>query len=207
MPIPTIDSPMYNASQAFAGVPYAPTVSPTSNWPADKSVHDTIQKMAALARSNAEHPTVIAAVKDATQSLLPTATDREICTAIFYWIKDHVQFVEDETLNQVALGMSEYDAIDTELLIAPSYLLSMQHPMGDCDDFSTLCAAMLLVLRFKVAFVTIAADQSEPNRLSHVYVKVWMEDENKGMYLDCSHGAFPDWEHGEYTRKLEWGIS
>ena len=128
MPIPAIDSPMYNASQAFAGVPYAPTVSPTSNWPIDQSVHDTIQKMAALARSNAEHPTVIAAVKDATQSLLPTATDREICAAIFYWIKDHVQFVEDETLNQAALGMSEYDAIDTELLIAPSYLLSMQHP-------------------------------------------------------------------------------
>ena len=201
MPINT-----YNLSQAFTGLGVRVTSAPTNPYNTDKSVADTIAQMARIARASKRSPIVVAAVQDAVKGLTRTADDESICRAIFHWIKGHISFVQDEAINAYAFGMNEFQANDTELLITPETLLSMPIPMGDCDDFSTLTASMLLTLDFKVAFVTIAADSEMPEMLSHVYVKVWLDDENRGMYLDCSHGPYPGWETSKYTRKLEWGI-
>jgi len=197
----------YNIANAFGGLPVLTDSVPTNPRNSDQSVRDTIAKMVSIARASSHSDLVKAAVQDAVRGLNGNSTDEEIAKEIFYWVKAHVKFVEDETINALALGMDEYSAMDTELLITPEALLSMPQPMGDCDDFSTLTAAMLLVLDFNCAFVTIAADKSDPTMLSHVYVKVWLADENKGMYLDCSHGPFPGWETSEYTRKIEWAIN
>lgn len=178
----------------------------TNGMNSDVSVRDTIHLMASIARASARSMLIAQAIKDAIKDLDSRASDAEICRAIFYWIKSHISFVEDETTNQY-LGMTSEQANDTELLITPESLLSMNHPQGDCDDFSTLCASMLLALGFHCAFVTIAADSTMPKMLSHVYVKAWLEDENRGLYMDCSHGPVPGWEHSAYTRKVEWGIN
>ena len=196
----------YNLASAFAGLQIQPSISLTSPSNTDISVADTIHKMRSIARASVHSGLVRTAVNDAVKELNTTSTDRDICKAIFYWIKSHVAYVEDEQLNMTALGMDSNQAIDTELLITPDTLLNMQYPMGDCDDFSTLCASMLLMLGFKVAFVTIAADGDLPTVLSHVYVKTWLDDENKGLYMDCSHGPYVGWEHDQYTRKVEWPI-
>jgi transglutaminase-like putative cysteine protease len=182
-----------------------PSLIHTSATNSDKSVADTIVRMREIVRISQTSPIVLYRVQEATAGLQSTATDRDVVRAIFYWIKGHIVFTQDETLNQ-NLGMSSFDAEDTELLITPDALLSMQTPQGDCDDFSMLAASMLGALNFNCAFVTIAADSSMSNVFSHVYLKVWLVDENKGMYFDCSHGLYPGWEHAAYTRKLEWKI-
>lgn len=186
---------------------YIKKITPTSSTNSDRSVADTITLMIQIAKVSSQDPKVIAVTKQAVRLLDRESSDREICTAIFKWIKENVQFLEDEEINYFQLGMDITTAMDTELLITPPALLSMPRPMGDCDDFSTLCAAMLLVLNFHCAFVTVAVDKDDEKRFSHVYVKAWLQDENKGLYMDCSHGPYVGWETDKYTRKVEWGIN
>ena len=200
----------YSTTPLHAGYDsaYRVSVLNTSAINSDVSVADTIHQMMHVVRFAQGSPRVKDAVRDAIEGLSKLhTTDKEIASAVYYWIKQHVKFTEDEVINKQMLGMSDYDAMDTELLITPDVLLSMQQPMGDCDDFSTLCASMMMMLGFKAAFVTIAADASIPDVFSHVYVKVWLDDTNHGLYMDCSHGLYPGWEHGYYTRKKEWAIN
>ena len=178
----------------------------TDPFNSDRSVADTVAQMAHVVRISIGHSIIRDAVERATRDLDPWASDRDIASSIFYWIKTNIKFSLDETIAARYLGMSDFDAMDTELLIVPTALLSLPVPMGDCDDFSTLTATMLMALGFPCAFVTIAADSSMPDTFSHVYVKAWLPDSNSGLYMDTSHGTYPGWEHDKYTRKKEWPI-
>lgn len=178
----------------------------TDPFNSDRSVADTIAQMAHVVRISIGDPIIRHAVERATQDLDPWVGDRDIAASIFYWIKTNIKFSLDETIAARYLGMSDFDAMDTELLIVPTALLSLPVPMGDCDDFSTLTATMLMALGFPCAFVTIAADPTRPDTFSHVYVKAWLPDSNSGLYMDTSHGTYPGWEHDKYTRKKEWPI-
>lgn len=179
----------------------------TNPYNSDQSVADTIRQMGVVVRFSSQSLVVRHAISQATRDLDSTrSSDRDIARAIFYYVKSKVSFKEDEETNRSLLGMNDFEADDTELLITPEALLSMNQPAGDCDDFSTLTATMLKILGFRVAFVTIAADRNNPNVLSHVFVKTWLDDEKKGLYMDTSHGMYPGWEHASYTRKIEWPI-
>jgi hypothetical protein len=102
------------------------------------------------------------------------------------------------------MGLSE----DSELLIAPSVVAENPGISGDCDDFSTFIASLLIASHapIDVYFVTIAADATEPARFSHVYVGVVLPN---GDYLpiDASHGAYAGWEHNVAYRKHFWLVS
>ena len=95
--------------------------------------------------------------------------------------------------------------------------------MGDCDDFSMLLASMLVGsgLPVDVYFTTVAVDDAEPNRWSHVFVKTVFEDDQgnhrtdnqknkrqeKVYCLDGSHGAYPGWTTEGIHRLKDWPVS
>jgi hypothetical protein len=151
---------------------------------------------------------VWAATAEALEPLPPGSSDRDIACAIFYWVRDHIRFVEDEDLMYSALGIPP-EELDKELLIVPPLLLSMPVPMGDCDDFSLLTACMCLCAGLRPYYVTVAADQTDVNKFSHIYVCVRLEDESEYLCLDTGNrmsAVPPGWEANQISRKAVWRI-
>lgn len=181
--------------------PYSSSVF-TADLGSDRATADTIYIMSELACEGAGSPIVQAAVMQAIRGIPRWAGDRERALAIYNWVKQHVRFVEDETLLQDLTGQV---VSNKELLLTPERLLTMDPPSGDCDDFSTLLASMLLAVDIQVSFVTIAADPSIPDRFSHVYVKANLPRGDE-VYMDASHGPYMGWESPEQFRKVEWPI-
>lgn len=174
----------------------------TADLGTDRATADTIAIMASLARQGARSNEVYWAVEQAWYGLPADASDREITKAIYNWVRRTVRFVEDESLIQLWTGEV---VTNKELLIAPERLLTMQPPQGDCDDFSTLLAAMLLSVGIPTSFVTIAADSFNPGRFSHVYVRASLA-RGEVVNLDASHGTYLGWESPEKFREVEWPI-
>lgn len=185
----------------FWGPPAIIQAVPTNPIDTDVSTVATVQQMCVLAR-HASHGTHVISVlnKDIIKS--PRVSKRDVCRRIFWWIKQHIHFVEDETLLAYVLG---YRDVHQELLIAPDRMLEMPHPMGDCDDFAMLTAAMALACGMAAKFTAIAVDEVEPFRFSHVYCSAYLSDEGEWIAMDTSHGKQLGWEYrGVIFRKAEW---
>lgn len=175
----------------------------------DIATFDTLHVMKMMAREYSSSIRVSNAVDDATSNLSKSSSDKEVIRSLYWYVKRKIKFTEDETIMQSCLGITEDDLIATggkDLLLAPDLLLSMKQPIGDCDDFSTLLASMLLNLSYPVWFVVIAADEKEPMKFSHVYVKAFLPDIQTPIYLDASHGSYPGWEYGKQFRKVEYAV-
>lgn len=123
----------------------------------------TISRMTRLAAAGARSTPVAAALAAALDGLEAQAPASAKARRIFWWVKDHVAFRDDPAQD--------------ELLLSPELLLAMPQPAGDCDDFSTLTAALLTAAGIPWEFVTVAADRSEPQRFSHVYLRAHVEDD------------------------------
>ena len=164
--------------------------------PADPyvSVRDTIAMMKRYAWRDAIELRPLAA------QILRQSADLSVesaLEALYYWVKTNITFQPDELL---------LDRPDKELLITPKLLIQIRR--GDCDDFSTLLASLILAagLPVSIYFVTVAADPQEPERFSHVYVMVALPD-GRPMALDASHGLYPGWEiQRNVERKLYWPV-
>lgn len=77
---------------------------------------------------------------------------------------------------------------------------------GDCDDFSMYVAALLIVNLVPCCFVTVAADDSDPNAYSHVYVAAYPQGGRKAV--DASHGKFCGWEvANRFGKCREWKVA
>jgi hypothetical protein len=188
------------------GIPIRLDVRPTDPLNTDTSTVDTIHQMIALARVSAFDPLVCSVVDSLLVKLPSHPTNRDLARAIWWWVKNHVTFVEDEVILARELGY-EKDPYQ-ELLIPPATLLRMPRSMGDCDDFSLLVASLLLCAKLPVWFVTVAVDEKEPQRFSHVYVRVGLPDENDTMIMDVSHGVVPGWEtERRKFRRVEWLVA
>lgn len=190
------------------GSPVAVLSHRTNRYDSDVSTAATIADMRRLARTYSHHPTVVAAVSSALSKRAVTSGHRDIAQALFYWVRGTVRFVEDETLLYQQLGVSAED-LDKELLIVPPVLLAMPVPMGDCDDFSVLLASMLLCAGLRPFFVTVAADATDPQKFSHVYVAAELADEGTHFCLDAGNrlpSVPAGWESSKVTRKAVWSI-
>lgn len=174
----------------------------TNPQDSDQSTRDTIQEMCRVAQRTARHPAVNAAVQEALAPLPSRFDTKERVKAIYEWVQRQVEFVEDEEVLGRIWG---YRPEEAELIVEPPMLLTMPRPMGDCDDQSTLLAAMLLHLPVGVNFVTVAADPSQMDRWSHVYVSVMLPCGER-MALDPSHGPYAGWEEKEVFRTKEWVV-
>lgn len=190
------------------GIPVSTIRTPANPLNSDISTEQTVEILIRLARASARSAIIHAvceSILSSCQSLSPNLPpdNKLLASQTFYWVKSHIQFVEDETLMRYGLGETE---LDKELLIPPITLLNMPQPMGDCDDFSLLTASILLAFGIHCSFITIAADPEDVEKFSHIYIKAYMDGDN-GIYLDTSHGAYPGWEANIYTRKQEWLIA
>jgi transglutaminase-like putative cysteine protease len=185
----------------FWGTPVTVTATATNPIDSDVSTMDTLHKMIVLARQCASDSKIVAGVGEC---LKRGQTKHDLVRNIYHWVQRHVKFVEDEETLAHVLG---YQDVAQELLIAPSVLLAMPVPMGDCDDFSMLTASMLLCAGIQCRYVVIAIDPAIPEKFSHVYCRAYIADENRWLAMDCSHGRMLGWEYqGEVYRRFECAI-
>jgi hypothetical protein len=187
----------------FWGIPISVQAVPTNPIDTDISTVDTIQQMIAIARVSSHSPRVVSVV-DALQHSLPNKpSNLDLVRAIFWWIKNHVKFVSDESILGAELG---YEDVNQELLIPADTLLAMAQPMGDCDDFSMLVASFMLCISVPVWFVAVAVDRDQPWRFSHVYCRVRVD--GVSIPFDASHGKQLGWEtKSNVFRRMEWLVS
>lgn len=190
---------------AFAPAPVVVGREPVTGH-SDTDTLRTVGRMARIVCIAAQHPKVVQAAAAAAGGFDRLMSRERVATAIYYWIREHVTFCLDETLVASALIAAGYAvAPDAELLVAPWVLVDMPRPMGDCDDFSMLCASMLSVYGIPARLVIIAADPEVPDQYSHVYTQAQLEN-GEWITLDCSHGPYPGWEAPRAFRKSTWPI-
>jgi hypothetical protein len=123
----------------------------------------------------------------------------------FWFVKDRIGFRQDEQLAQPLRTLLDGDVV--EVLIRPRDLAQMETPLEDCDGFSSFLPALLRAQGVKCNFVTVAADNREPGRFSHVYAACYPNGQR--VALDASHGPYPGWDSintGQVTRVKEWSI-
>lgn len=167
----------------------------------DDATEQTINLMRTLAAADSQAPQIQAAAELATHGRQSAEAK---AAGIFQWIKGRVAFKEDaETAAPlVAAGLVESD---TELLIRPLDLIGMREPAGDCDDFSTLTAALLMAAGIPAEFVTIAADAEQPDNYSHVYTRALTPA--GPIALDTSHGPYIGWEAAPVGKSRTWTVN
>lgn len=186
--------------------PTGPVRAQTWPQPADDeaATAQTIAVMSEMARRDAWSEPVREA---AHQAAAGATTPRGIAAAVHAWIQSRIKFVED--LIPAGLAGVE-DPAQAEVLIRPADLLAMREPAGDCDDFSMLCASMLLALGIEPKFKTVAADPTNPGAYSHVYVVANLPRRvgagAEDVAIDASHGPHIGWEAGNIQKARVWPI-
>lgn len=155
----------------------------------------TIAYMEELAAFDAGEQHVIAcaheAMKDANLDPATANAFSKAC-AIFWWLKNHIRYVPTPATSPWV----------DQTLIAPSVLVQMQDPEGDCAQFSMLAAAMCRIFCVPCSFKTIAADPKYPTIYSHVYNVV-----DVGMCVmpfDSSNGPEPGAEYAIQCKARVW---
>lgn len=186
----------------FWGTPVQIVTMPTSPVDNDRSTLETIHQMIAIAGVCARDQRIHAIADNLIRSLPNKPTETDLARAIFWWIKNRVEFREDESILSREMGYSDPNQ---ELLISPIALLAMPQPQGDCDDFSMLVATLCLATGIHCWYVTVAVDEESPNRWSHVYVQAMVDGHR--ITLDASHGSCPGWETRRTKyRRAEWFV-
>jgi hypothetical protein len=84
-------------------------------------------------------------------------------------------------------------------------LVTLQLRAGDCDDQSTLMAALLGSLGYKTRFKTVAADPSAPYAFSHVYIEIFQRKTGQWISLDSTvPQSYPGWQPPQIFRSKAW---
>lgn len=166
---------------------------------ADGQVLSTIDLMKQYALEDSKHPLIIETAKRIAYG------NRSLEAGVHSEAQSKMRFVEDSA-NAAQTNIAELapDSDVIEVLTRPADVeLLYRHQgvvSGDCDDFSMYCAALLLALEdlgfpiSNVRFITIAADNENPNEFSHVYVRAMCDGVDTA--IDASHGAYAGW-HAE----------
>jgi hypothetical protein len=173
----------------------------------DGQVAAMIGDMRQLAIADHQHPLI---QQDAAQALMEGNGDP--ISGVYWFVKRRLTFRQDE--EQAAQLPPSFIGRDIiEVLIRPvdaSLLLRKGMDMPeDCDGFSTYAASLLLALGVPCNFCTVAVDQEDPGRYSHVYLIAYPNsDPSLSVPLDISHGKYPGWEcPNPYDKRTEWAVS
>lgn len=113
--------------------------------------------------------------------------------AVYNWVQRNIRFTKDP--------------LTKEKLYPPQELLKIR--AGDCDDISMLLGAMLLALGYPARLVTIAANASDPNEFSHVYVETEIPP-GSGNWIAADaarYGAQFGVAPPTYYRKRAWSLT
>ncbi len=195
-----------SAPHAIANLPGMPGRTRVAAYPADALSSDiatarTIDAMRRAVAADAGSAPLAQAAQQIRATLPAQPTRRQIADAVFAYVKRTVRFERDDVL-AAALGANPED----EIVIHPARLLTMPAPAGDCDDFSTLGAALLGELGVPASFVTIKADPNRPREWSHVYLAAGLESGER-LPLDISHGEAPGWEYPHALERRAWPLN
>lgn len=122
-----------------------------------------------------------------------------------------MQFVRDEmTAAPLSERLTKWSPV-VEALIRPVDQAGLPNPQGDCDDFSMYGAAQLLARGVPCAYVTVAADDSDPTMYSHVYLVAYPQSgpyAGRRVPLDLSHGDYAGWETANrFGKRREWPLT
>lgn len=181
----TSTSRRYTDAEAAAELRRHPGRYQTSADPFE-ATHETVIYMCQLVGDSLEDGIVQVATQQAEQwAQMP----RQDWAGIWWWVKQHLQFVHHSKMLGEWIGMPD----ELQLLIRPDALLKMKAPKGDCAVYTMLVCAMLDSAGVPWEIVTVAVDPRMPGVFSHVYPRAILPDGSR-VVLDASHGKWPGWE-------------
>jgi hypothetical protein len=172
----------------------------------DEQVSRTMRRMGELATEDAANP-IFQAFAARTYAGIDPSDKQAIIDRTFDSVSRAIHFQRDE-VSGAGLG-SAAPADLVEFIVRPIDMagyIEQGIAIGDCDDFSMLCAALLATQGIPSKFCTVAADDRAPDQFSHVYCVAYLDGER--IPLDASHGEYPGWEVDQRQpvgRKQEWG--
>jgi len=142
----------------------------------DSAIRKTILHMRALVSGpeGVGHPEVRVAAIEAVRGAVRNLNEIDY---VLDWVKKHIEFRGE----------------NAETLQSPA--VTLQLGAGDCDDHSTLIAALLRSLGYHVQFKTVATSPADPRQFSHVYVIVQDKRTAEWKALDSTvPRSFAGWE-------------
>jgi hypothetical protein len=175
----------------------------------DGQVFTALGLMKKYVLEDANTPEIVA---DADKVLRMVAEHNlSVIEAAYWYVKNKIRFVRDSEVSrpvesQLGLTESNGDYV-VEVLVRPRDMsVGVENRIGDCDDFSSWLAAILVALGYQVGFTVMAGMEHMPEVYSHVYVHV-IEKGNR-IALDASHGNYPGWEAGNgLVRREDYPIN
>ncbi len=177
-------------------------------WDPDNQVISTIGVM----RQDVEEDSKDPWFNSRAQGMLSGMDERSQVAAVHAHTKGSIRFQRDETTGEGIGNATPTDPL-VEVIIRPvdmARYVEQGNAVGDCDDFSMYAAAMLEAVGIPCAFVTVAADNRDPNQYSHVYVAAYPHDDagrRVRIPIDCSHGEYPGWEvPNRFGKRAEWPV-
>lgn len=220
--LPYIASPVdmsgYTALNQPMGAISHPLFDETLNYSAmvvpddpDAQVSATIDLMRQYAREDSQSPEIL---QEAQQIAVPCLGDRAMAVRSIWWkVQQKIQFLRDESTAQPlesSLNRAYGSTPIVEILIRPRDMADLKHRrVGDCDDYSMYCAALLMALGIDCSFVTIAGNAKDPDHFTHVYVAAYPHGfSGERIAVDASHGKYCGWEGKRPgMRCAEWKVS
>lgn len=164
----------------------------------DKQVAQAIGQMSRYAIEDSQSGPVVADALSATR-----AAGGDPIKGAWQQARKRIRFTEDQNV------ITSPDVV--EVLIRPVDVCLIDGSMGpgsvigDCDDFSMYVASLLLAQNIPCCFATVAADPSQPDAYSHVYVVAY--DGGRRTAIDASHGKFCGWEAPDsFSKMREWDL-
>lgn len=115
---------------------------------------------------------------------------------ILNFVKRYVTFLPDPRT-------SVEDGGQMELVQAP--FQTLHRKAGDCDDMSTLVAALAMAVGIPAQYATIKADGRRPDEFSHVYPVLFID--GRWLGADASvDKSYLGWEAPRHNGKEMWRI-
>jgi Transglutaminase-like superfamily len=154
----------------------------------DRGIAQTIRYMygAVMGNEGVANPEIRRQALAIVQNV-PSRDQQGEIAAILQWVKSNIAF------------RGEY----AETVQTP--LVTLQLRAGDCDDQSSLMAALLGSLGYKTRFKTVAADPSAPWAFSHVYIEIFHRKSGQWISLDSTvPQSYPGWQPPKIFRAKEW---
>jgi hypothetical protein len=164
-----------------------------------------MRRMGELASEDARNP-IFQAFAARTFAGIDPADKDAIIDRAFERVRGAIRFQRDEVSGAGLGDASPPDLV--EFIVRPVDMcryIDEGIAIGDCDDFSMLCAALLATQGIPSKFCTVAAESAVPDQFSHVYCVAYLDGER--IPMDASHGEYPGWEVEQdrpIGRKQEW---
>ncbi len=117
--------------------------------------------MRALSRAGAGHPLVVQTAQGVVRGVAEKSPGADV-SAMLGFVRGQMRYTHDPR--------------DTETIKAPWVLLEEASAngawVGDCDDATTLLAALLGAVGYATQFAVVGTDSSRPREASHVFMQV-----------------------------------